>query len=954
MRTPQNLDFIFHKLKGNLNKIKKKATKIITVLPDNSLTPIPVKEHDEVRGVAAIFNKKQYQNAERTAVFIRRMEYSNGMNKNYKIKKNSKDIYLDKITYLQEWWKIMYKIIKLQKYIRGYLLRRNLMKDLEHQEKLYQFLTNSENIYVLHLYRKFFNKLKRKSKQIYVKGKKILDAIDNRKNLKKIKKILQKWKKRIKMAKAKSFYEKKIKRKLFNNLRKNLYLSKFFILLNNILGKKNSTDTKLNQLEPNQIEPELIKKYKNKFFNRLRPSTEGGKDNLYKLLGLLIKKREKYNLLKKAFIDWKGNKPIKEIRIVIKRKSDKKNNNHNKSDDNYNEDKKSDEDKNNKDINHEELEIIDNLNNINKLGGMNQMEKNNKIDKNNKLDKINNVDKNNKVDKIDRENQTGNEEYLISQQNTNQFTIYSGNIPKNIQFDNIESQIINSFSIKDNKNQKEENSLARNEKLNDIFQMRSEFDAKKLKKFFKKWRKRIKNQNYTKKRISRRKKISTYNNHKKYEKKNVKSLFNILNEKINGNIKKYFDIWRQKSKTKKKVIDLGNRYNSKTNDSTKNKLKYRTKTFDINKRRTYIPPNDIPINENLSEEDSYDVNKIGYNDNGKVGNNKGRKKNASYSKMPRSSSGKKNGSYISKIKPFIYSNDNFNISEVDIPKSPNPKIFKKGEKIVKSSEDKIKTTKEDKNDSDDNSVNISISNGINLKEAKIENLKPMTYTSQSFFLDKNARGEGNFISYHINNEEKNPMKMRGDFSKLIQKNIEILNQKNARIQVTNATFELEQEEKSNKEINDKLKKNTLKSILLNCDKDIYKSQAPFESEKNKWISMSIPLKDDSAKWEFLNGLKGERYKDNTNSFELIQKSKIYKKNRKSYKNRSLNTIYENPNMLNEEYKLREMNYKRFYGSPTNTYSKNYGYKTMTLNTIKRICKESYKTNVDNYYSKNSS
>ena len=89
LRNPQTLENCFSILNGNLNKIKKKATKIITILPENSLTPIPVKEKNAVRGVAGVFNKKQYQNAERTAVFIRRMEYSSGVQKHLRVSKKN-------------------------------------------------------------------------------------------------------------------------------------------------------------------------------------------------------------------------------------------------------------------------------------------------------------------------------------------------------------------------------------------------------------------------------------------------------------------------------------------------------------------------------------------------------------------------------------------------------------------------------------------------------------------------------------------------------------------------------------------------------------------------------------------------------------------------------------------------------------------------------------------------
>ena len=65
--------------------------------------------------------------------------------------------------------------------------------------------------------------------------------------------------------------------------------------------------------------------------------------------------------------------------------------------------------------------------------------------------------------------------------------------------------------------------------------------------------------------------------------------------------------------------------------------------------------------------------------------------------------------------------------------------------------------------------------------------------------------------------------------------------------------------------------------------------------------MSIPLKNDKAKWVFFNNLKGERHKNNANKFEFIQKNKTRNNKRKklidkkrgiSNKSRSLNRINE--------------------------------------------------------------
>ena len=41
LNNPQNLENI---LNGNIGKIRKRASKIVTLLPENSLTPIPKKE----------------------------------------------------------------------------------------------------------------------------------------------------------------------------------------------------------------------------------------------------------------------------------------------------------------------------------------------------------------------------------------------------------------------------------------------------------------------------------------------------------------------------------------------------------------------------------------------------------------------------------------------------------------------------------------------------------------------------------------------------------------------------------------------------------------------------------------------------------------------------------------------------------------------------------------------
>lgn len=160
---------------------------------------------------------------------------------------------------------------------------------------------------------------------------------------------------------------------------------------------------------------------------------------------------------------------------------------------------------------------------------------------------------------------------------------------------------------------------------------------------------------------------------------------------------------------------------------------------------------------------------------------------------------KKNVSMIQRIKKIYrspnssmnsnnYTNYNLNTnkSNKDIFSSENYLIMKKNKKIKNQKKHIINKRNEieDKKEqnSNDNSLNNSImEGGINLKETKIENIKPIIYTSQSFFIDKKTNNlvasENPNISYYKNITNKYPMKMEGDFTKLIEENPDILNQK---------------------------------------------------------------------------------------------------------------------------------------------------------------------------------
>ena len=185
------------------------------------------------------------------------------------------------------------------------------------------------------------------------------------------------------------------------------------------------------------------------------------------------------------------------------------------------------------------------------------------------------------------------------------------------------------------------------------------------------------------------------------------------------------------------------------------------------------------------------------------------------------------------------------------------------------------------------------------------------------------------------------MKMKGDFVSLMEQNPKLLTQKNPRIQVTNAMCDLdeiinddntEDEGLNSEEVDNEItklnedfvidKNKVLSKVIKHCDKDIYAAQRPFRTKKAQYYSVSIPLNDNEAKWEFLNNIKGERDKNNLNKFELIQKEnepvneeKEEKRQMSHKKNRS---DRKNQNSIDNSYKLREMNFTQFYRSPMKT------------------------------------
>ena len=87
LNNPQNLE---NCLNRDINKIRRRASKIVTLLPENALTPIPKKDVKD-GGLANKKDNKDLSDAQRTAVFIRRMEYATTMKRQMDKDKNLKD-----------------------------------------------------------------------------------------------------------------------------------------------------------------------------------------------------------------------------------------------------------------------------------------------------------------------------------------------------------------------------------------------------------------------------------------------------------------------------------------------------------------------------------------------------------------------------------------------------------------------------------------------------------------------------------------------------------------------------------------------------------------------------------------------------------------------------------------------------------------------------------------------
>ena len=292
-------------------------------------------------------------------------------------------------------------------------------------------------------------------------------------------------------------------------------------------------------------------------------------------------------------------------------------------------------------------------------------------------------------------------------------------------------------------------------------------------------------------------------------------------------------------------------------------------------------------------------------------------------------------------------------------------------KVIQKTEqfnyDDIEEEKDRISDTSSNNESVLGKGEVLTQVKKVVISQSRNYTSQSFFIDKNAGNalRNNNYNYQTTTHNTNqlPMTLKGDFLSLIEKNPKLLSQKNARIQVTNATCDLNQimdDENSENDLNseevdfevENIKNNNfvidkskvLTKVIQNCDKDLYAAQRPFRVKKDKYYSVSIPLNDNEAKWEFLNHIQGERDKNNMNKFELIQKEKepikeVPEENESTpYSKKTYRTNRRKVPAKENSYKLREINFTQFYRSPMKSPKVTEEEKSMTSSRAPRIRK----------------
>ena len=171
---------------------------------ESFLTPIPMNPKKSI--IKNNYDKKALNNAQKTAVFLRRVEYSSKMRKNTQNKKINPD-FLRKIIIIQKWWKTLYLIILLQKNIRGFLSRTKLIESLEKQESFINMLLLIDYLHKKIVFKRFLKKLVKGDKKYCLKNlNKILSKVNMRIYIKKWENISLKENKDILICKLKNCF----------------------------------------------------------------------------------------------------------------------------------------------------------------------------------------------------------------------------------------------------------------------------------------------------------------------------------------------------------------------------------------------------------------------------------------------------------------------------------------------------------------------------------------------------------------------------------------------------------------------------------------------------------------------------------------------------------------------------------------------------------------------------
>ena len=119
------------------------------------LIPLPLKPKKKIK------NKEDHQklyDLQRSIVMIRRFQYHQKVkvnNNNIKDYFSPKKMNINDIVKIQKWWKKIFKVIKIQKYFRGYFMRKEILA----VKKLFCLMNKFENFLLKLKERKIFTKI---------------------------------------------------------------------------------------------------------------------------------------------------------------------------------------------------------------------------------------------------------------------------------------------------------------------------------------------------------------------------------------------------------------------------------------------------------------------------------------------------------------------------------------------------------------------------------------------------------------------------------------------------------------------------------------------------------------------------------------------------------------------------------------------------------------------------